>query len=36
MAQSGNPDDIEPDSEYGGFKNFQVRVYFISPRLARH
>jgi hypothetical protein len=36
MAQSGNPDDIDPDSEYGGFKKVQVRVYFISPRLAGH
>ncbi len=26
MAQSGNPDDI--DSENGGFKKVQVRVYF--------
>jgi hypothetical protein len=27
-AQSGNPDDIQPDSEYGGFKKVQIRVYF--------
>jgi hypothetical protein len=36
MAQSRNPDDVKPDSEYGGFKKVQGRVYFISPRLARH
>jgi hypothetical protein len=29
MAQSGNPDDIDPDSEYGGFKKVQVRVYLF-------
>ncbi len=28
MAQSGNPGDIEPDSEYDDFKKVQVRVYF--------
>ncbi len=28
MAQSGNPDNIEPDSEYGGIKKVQVHVYF--------
>ncbi len=34
MAQSGNPDDIEPDSYYGGFKKVQVRFLFLVAYLA--